>query len=200
MSLSNALTLSILSFIITAIFAPLLIQLLYKFKFVVTHRLLPDKTNKEFLRIQGHKSGTPNMGGLMIAFSVFLVVLFFFPAAPLKNLFLIGWVIFTGYGFIDGSLADLKRVSDRFKQLEASFTWRVGKLILLYLLNLLMLYLITTTLNISTVDFFGLFDIAVNNLSIFIGSFLMSLAMYGMEITDGADGLVTGKFLTLFVE
>lgn len=184
----------LLSMFVTSIYAPLLIKLLYKMQIVVRHSLMGNKMNEEFIKIQGHKSGTPTLGGLMISISVLIIVLLLVPNSSLKWIFTIFWTLFTLYGFVEGMIVYAKKLSERFKLLESSFEWRMGKLFLLYILCLLSVTATVYFLNISAISIFGI-SIAINVLTVFIGSVFFVLAMYAMEITDGADGLVTGQFI-----
>lgn len=193
-NLSTFLGFSIFSLIVTAVYAPFLIKLLYKFQIVVRHSLTKDKTNAEFIKIQGHKSGTPTLGGLMISLSVMFLGIVFIPYSNLKFVFLVFWGLFTLYGLIEGLIVYARKLSDKFKKLDSSFEWRMGKLFILYVLGVLAVGAISRYLNITSVDIFGL-EIFVSTLSIFIGGFFFVIAMYGMEIADGADGLVTGQFI-----
>lgn len=185
---------TILSMLVTAAYAPFLIKLLYRMQIVVRHTLMGNKMNEEFMKIQGHKSGTPTLGGLMISISVMILVLVFIEDSSLKWLFLVFWGLFTLYGFVEGMIVYARKLSERFKLIESSFEWRLGKLFLLYLISLFSVTATTYFLNITQINIFGL-NIAINVLSVFIGSIFFVLAMYAMEITDGADGLVTGQFI-----
>lgn len=150
--------------------------------------------NEEFMKIHGHKTGTPTLGGLMISVTVAVLGFILLPASDIKNLFLLFWIIFTGYGLADGMIVYARKLSTRFKLLEASFGWRLGKLGLLYVISFATIYLIITTLGITQLNIYGL-TVQYAPILLPIGAFLMIIAVYGMEITDGADGLVTGQFL-----
>lgn len=192
--LSIILGFTLLSMVITALYAPFLIQLLYKMQIVVRHSLMGNKMNEEFFKIQGHKTGTPTLGGLMISISVMVLGLIFIPESNLKNVFLIFWALFTLYGLVEGMIVYAKKLSDKFKMLESSFEWRMGKLFILYLIGLFSVAAIVKFIGIDQITIFGI-TIIINVLTIFIGSVFFVLAMYAMEITDGADGLVTGQFI-----
>lgn len=196
--LSVILGFTILSMIVTALYAPLLIKLLYKMQIVVRHSLMGNKMNEEFIKIQGHKTGTPTLGGLMISISVLVLGLVFLPENNLKLLFLIFWGLFTLYGLIEGLIVYARKLSDKFKLLESSFEWRMGKLFVLYLICLMAVAATCKFLAIDQIELFGI-TIIINTLSVFIGAFFFVLAMYAMEITDGADGLVTGQFLIAII-
>jgi len=188
----------LLSMIVTALYAPYLIKLLYRFHIVVRHKLMPDKTNAEFMKIQGHKSGTPTLGGLMIAISVFILTLLVVPYSSLRTIFLLFWVLYTGYGLAEGLFVYGRKLSVRLRALESSFGFRLAKLGVLYFLGLSALYLTTSVLALTTIDIFGL-DILVTPLTLIVGSLFFTLAIYGIEITDGADGLVTGQFIIALI-
>ena len=196
--LSILLGFTILSMAVTALYAPLLIKLLYKFQIVVKHSLMGNKMNEEFIKIQGHKSGTPTLGGLMISISVGLLGLIFLPNNNLKAVFLTFWALFTIYGLIDGMIVYARKLSERFKLLESSFEWRMGKLFVLYLLGLGAVAAICKFLQIDSISLFGL-TVVINVVTVFIGAIFFVLAMYAMEITDGADGLAAGQFIIAIV-
>lgn len=189
----------LVSFAATAIFAPILIDLLYKLNIVMRTRLLADKTNAEFVKIHGHKVGTPDMGGLMISITTFVLSLVFVPQSPLRDVFLLGVFLFTGYGFVEGLMTKGRKLDEKFKKLQETFVWRMGKLLLLYVICVVVLGLITNALSITSLTIFPGVELMVNTLSLLgLGVFVV-MAIYGMEITDGADGLVTGQFLVAFV-
>ena len=196
--LSIILGFALLSMIVTAAYAPFLIKLLYKMQIVVRHSLMENKMNEEFFKIQGHKTGTPTLGGLMISISVLVLGLIFLPSTNLKYVFLVFWGLFTLYGLIEGLIVYAKKLSTKFKLLDSSFEWRMGKLFVLYLLCLLAVAAVCKFLAIDQLSFFGI-TIIINALTIFIGAFFFALAMYAMEIMDGADGLAVGQFIIAIV-
>lgn len=150
--------------------------------------------NEEFMKIHGHKTGTPTLGGLMISVTVAVLGLLLLPASATKNVFLIFWVLYTAYGFADGMIVYARKLSTRFKLLEASFAWRLGKLGVLYILTIIALHFILAIIGIDSINLFGII-VPYTRLLLPIGAFFAIIAIYGMEITDGADGLVTGQFL-----
>ncbi len=191
----NTITTAILiGFFATAIWAPILIQLLYKMNLVVKTIMMPDRSNEEFMKIHGHKFGTPTLGGLMISVTVAIVSLFLIPEPNLRLVFILPFVIYTIYGLAEGMLTYGRKLSTRLKALDNSFGVRLGKLVLLYLITLLPLILLQNHYGLNSITFLGII-IPVNAVSIIIGSLFMVFAIYGMEIIDGADGLATGLFL-----
>lgn len=185
----------ILSLVATAAWAPLLIDWLYKFNIVVRHVLTRNKMNEEFVKIHAHKSGTPTMGGLMISVTVFLLVLLSFPSSALKFVFLTGWLLVTVYGFVEGSLVFARKVDEKFRLFQETFGWRLGKLGVLYGICVGMLLLIGSQLGVTAIVLLPNVSVPITLVSALIGGLAMVLAIYGMEITDGLDGLVTGQFL-----
>jgi len=188
----------LLAMIVTALYAPLLIKILYKFHIVVKYKLMPDKSNAEFMKILGGKGGTPTLGGLMIAISVFILTFVIVPYSNLRSVFLFFWFLFTMYGLVEGLYVYGRKLSVRLKSLDESFGFRLFKLVCLYLMCLATVFVTTSTLAVSSISFFGL-SILVTPLAIILGSVFFVFAVYAMEITDGADGLVTGQFIISIV-
>lgn len=191
----NTITTAVLiGFFATAVWAPVLIQLLYKMNLVVKVILMPDRTNEEFMKIHGHKFGTPTLGGLMISVTVALLSLILLPDPSLKLVFVLPFIIYTIFGLAEGLLTYGRKLSIRLKALDNSFGMRVGKLVVLYIITILPLILLQDHYGLSSLTIFGIL-IPVNAISILIGGLFMVVAIYGMEIIDGADGLATGLYL-----
>ncbi len=194
--LSQITTYVLLALVTTAAWAPLLISILYRMNIVVRHVLMGNKMNEEFIRIHAHKSGTPTMGGLMISITVFVLILLGFPQTALRDVFLIGWGLFTIYGLIEGLMVFARKVDEKFKLFQESFGWRLGKLAVLFIIGLFTTWLMQSQLGITSVTLIpGTLELPLTAITMPLFAFAMVLAMYGMEITDGLDGLVTGKFL-----
>jgi len=155
---------------------------------------MKDGSNAEFIKIHGHKVNTPTLGGIMVAVSVFFATLLFLEPSNFKTFFLTFWVVFFLYGLADGLLVYGRKLSARMKKFEQSFTWRLFKLLLLYLITLVVINSLINYIGITSINFFGL-TVQITPLVLFFGSFCAAVAIYAMEITDGADGLVTGQFL-----
>lgn len=192
--LSSFLFFVIISIIFTFIYAPFLIKLLYKLQIVVKHSLMQNQSNKEFFKIHNQKSGTPTLGGTMILLSVLLLGAFLVPESKYKWLFLIFWTLFGLYGFTEGIFVYGRKLSTKLRLLDESFGWRLTKLLILYGLSFLAVSFTVNVLEINSLTFFGL-QITISLATVILGSLLFALASYAMEITDGADGLVTGQFL-----
>ncbi len=186
---------ALLGAVVTAMWAPLLIDVLYRMNIVVRHVLTRNRVNEEFVKIHAHKSGTPTMGGLMISLTVLVLTILLVPAEGFRNVFIIGWSLFTLYGLVEGLMVFARKVDEKFKLLQESFGWRIGKLVILFLLVLFMIIVASQTLGVESITLWRGVELTLNWISIPLMAFFASLAMYGMEITDGLDGLVTGQFL-----
>lgn len=186
---------ALLALFATAAWAPLLINMLYKMNIVVRHVLMRNRMNEEFIKIHAHKSGTPTMGGLMISVTVALLAVIFVPQTPLRDVFLIGWLLFALYGFVEGMMVFARKVDEKFKLMQESFIWRLGKLAILFLIAAGMVMLISSTLGITEIYLFGGLVLPITWLTLPVITFVVGMGMYGGEINDGLDGLVTGEFL-----
>ncbi|MBN1374215.1 hypothetical protein JW962_02685 [Candidatus Dojkabacteria bacterium] len=198
-SVFTMLTSMVIAFIVSTIFAPLLIKLLYKLQFTVQHRMMKDKSNEEFIKIHGHKTGTPGMGGILIWTVVPIVTLILFGFTPLTIAFSASFGVWGFLGFIDGAMVMLKKADLKFRQFQESFGWRMGKLALMYIVSLIVSYLLVSYLGISTISIAGY----ILNLSVWILvpalAFLMLAGVYAFEITDGLDGLLAGLTIRSFI-
>lgn len=187
---------ALVALFVTAAWAPILIDGLYRMNLVAQHKLMKNKMNAEFIKNHAHKSGTPNMGGLMISVTVGILAVVLIPASDLRDIFLIGWGAYTLYGLIEGLLVFGKKIGDeRFRVFQESFSWRLGKLGILYLITLVVLSIATSQLGIISLHLAGEWSISLSVLVLPVVAFAGTLAIYGMEISDGLDGLATGMFL-----
>jgi phospho-N-acetylmuramoyl-pentapeptide-transferase len=188
-----------ISFALAAILAPFIINLLYNGGYVVKHALLRNKVNAEFIRLQQHKSGTPTMGGLIVAVPFLALSLLFLKDTPLRNTFVLGFGLFSFYGLLDEVLVKKNIQSEAFRAFQESFMWRLGKLALLYAIGLVVAMMLGKQLGIDEISIAGFFTIPFGGMFSFIWAFIIIAGTYGAEITDGLDGLVTGLFLVGYV-
>lgn len=193
--LNELLNYILLAFAVAALMSPFIISALYKFSLVVTLKLSKEVDNKEFIRLHAHKTGTPRSGGLIIWLPVLILSLIFIPQSNIRDIWLIGWSALGLYGFADDVLAAARKANESFKKLESSLVWRIGKLGLLYLIVTGVIVLFYNFTNFSQIDIFGLTTLVLEPWMLPIFSFLVALTIYGVEITDGLDGLVAGQFL-----
>lgn len=193
--LNELLNYTLLAFAVAALLSPFIISALYKFSLVITHKLSKDIDNSEFIKLHGHKTGTPRSGGLIIWLPVLILGLVFIPQSAIRDIWAITWTALGIYGFSDDVLASLRKASDRFRNLERTLMWRLGKLGVLYLIVTAAVVLFYNYTSFSTIDIFGFTKIVLEPWMLPVFSFLATLAIYGVEITDGLDGLVAGQFL-----
>lgn len=186
------------AFLISALLAPFLINILYQEGIVVQHVLLRSKVNEEFVKLQKHKSGTPTMGGLIIVIPFIILSLLLLPSSPVRNVFLTGFSLFSLYGFADEMLVKFNLKNEEFRVLQETFIWRMGKLTVLIGIGILVAVLMKAQMGIESVSIMGLFDIPFEGLFLPIWGLFIAFGTYGAEITDGLDGLVTGLFLVAY--
>ena len=188
-----------ISFAIAAVLAPAIIAILYNGGVVVQHVLMRNKVNEEFMKLQKHKSGTPTMGGLIIVIPFVVLALLLVPSSPLRNVFLLGFVLFSLYGIIDELIVKFNIKNKEFRAFQESFYWRIGKLGILVGIGVLVAYLMNSALGIESVSIAGLVDVPFTGLMLLLWGIFIVAGTYGAEITDGLDGLVTGLFLVAYV-
>jgi phospho-N-acetylmuramoyl-pentapeptide-transferase len=181
---------------LSALIAPFIINILYKLKLTVLHKVNEDEKNKEFVAIHGWKSGTPNMGGLIILFVIPILSLILHIPGNKIGVFLLGFLGLGIYGFLDNLLVDISKDNNELRQLQDAFWFRLGKLLLMIFIGSLVGYVLycSDTNAFSTMDLFGIvFDFKKWIVPIF--GLLLSLAVYAFDIFDGADGLFSGTFI-----
>jgi phospho-N-acetylmuramoyl-pentapeptide-transferase len=180
---------------VSALIAPIIIKLLYKFNLTVEHRLMKDKSNEQFHNLHKHKSGTPNMGGILIWIVALLLTLPLMGVNQLTITFSGIFFLWGLIGLIDSLIVTLKKSDLKFRQLQESFEWRLGKLILLAFVAIVSSFLIFNYPTIQPFDHLSFFGIAIDLpeiLLILAVGILMVFGIYAFEITDGLDGLLAG--------
>jgi phospho-N-acetylmuramoyl-pentapeptide-transferase len=168
------------SLIITIVIGPAFIRWLKRLKW--------GQQIHEDVKAHAGKSGTPTMGGLLIAFSLFISVLLW---GDLTNHYI--WLcllVFAGFGLV-GFLDDFSKIRAKKNKGISPRQKMVGLIIVSGVAMALLLGLpaYSTTL---TIPFFK--DVAPD-----LGWFYIPLAMLvmigtanGVNLTDGLDGLATG--------
>lgn len=187
--------------VVSVIFAPLMIGLLYKFNQVSgikkTKLGLGDGNNSTFMKIMNSTktNGTPNMGGILIWIIVPILAYFLLPSSPLLNVLLIGFILFGLWGFIDVAIfTNSFKKNARIRAFQETFEWRLGKLTIAILLNLFVMYLLYNTGLFLTLSFFNILTISITPLLVVAIAILGQFAIYAGELTDGLDGLMIGIF------
>jgi len=186
----------------SAIFAPIMISVLYKFNQV--SGLKKSKIGAEehgdnslFLKIMRvtETNGTPNMGGIMIWIIVPIIVALTIPLTPVLKVFLLGFVLYGLWGFLDVVVfTNGFKNNEKMKAFQETFEWRLGKLLFATLMNIGIMYLLYTTGFFESLTFINIFSISVTPLVVILLGFIGQLAIYSAELTDGLDGLMMGIF------
>lgn len=202
-SISDILSLSLVyffvTFVVSFLIAPVVIDLLYRLKLTVRHVVNKDKKNKEFVSIHGWKTGTPNMGGLLVMLMVPAMIFFFTPRSLANSVLLGGFILLGIYGFLDNLLVDISKFDNRLRELQDEFVFRISKLVLMILISSGLAYILYTYLSGFEILILDRFELSLGLLSIPFFAILMSLSIYGFDIFDGADGLFSGTFIFNFV-
>lgn len=190
-----------ISTIISTLFAPIMIGLLYKFNQVSgikkTKLGSRDGTNSIFMRIMKstQTNGTPNMGGILIWIIVPLVTYFFTPMFPALRPLLIGFLLFGFWGLIDVAVfTNGFKNNQRIKALQETFEWRLGKLVITILLNIGIMYLLYSTGSFNTLTIGSFISLSVTPAILILAAIISQFAIYSGELTDGLDGLMVGIF------
>jgi phospho-N-acetylmuramoyl-pentapeptide-transferase len=186
---------------ISAIFAPIMISILYKFNQVsgLTKSKIGagDGDNTLFMKIMKSSTtnGTPNMGGILIWIIVPLVILLTITMTPIVKVFLFGFLLFGFWGFIDVVVfTNGFKHNEKMRAFQETFEWRIGKLTFSILLNILVMWLLYRTGQFTSISLFDLLLINITPLILVIIGAVGQFAIYAAELTDGADGLMMGIF------
>ncbi len=187
--------------ICSAILAPLMISLLYKFKQVSGLKKskigAADGDNSLFLRIMrvSETNGTPNMGGILIWIVVPIIIALTVPLTDTIKVFLLGFLMYGLWGFLDVVVfTNGFKNNEKIKAWQERFEWRLGKLFISSLINILIMFLLYRTGEFTSLSFFNIFTISLTPLLLILLGFLGQLAVYSAELTDGLDGLMMGIF------
>lgn len=199
--LKNSLNYLFLAILCSAIFAPLMINILYKFHQVSGLKKskigAADGDNSLFLRIMrvSETNGTPNMGGILIWIVVPLIVAFTIPLTDTVKAFLLGFVLYGLWGFLDVVVfTNGFKNNEKIKAFQERFEWRLGKLLVSSLINILVMFLLYKTGQFSSLSLLNAFTITLTPTLLVLLGFIGQLAIYSAELTDGLDGLMMGIF------
>ncbi len=199
--LKNSIELLFVSILVSAIFAPIMINLLYKFNQVSGIKKNKigggDGDNSLFMKIMRSTAtnGTPNMGGILIWIVVPILTAIFVPLTPLVKVFLFGFILFGLWGFIDVVVfTNGFKNNEKMKAFQETFEWRLAKLSFSILLNIGVMFLLYKTGAFTSISFFELFAINVTPVILVLLGIVGQFAIYSAELTDGADGLMIGIF------
>ncbi|MFA7654627.1 hypothetical protein GX830_02980 [Candidatus Dojkabacteria bacterium] len=199
--LKKSLNYLFLTTLVSAIFAPIMISILYKFNQVSgikKTKMGDDKgDNTLFMKIMKTNltNGTPNMGGILIWIIVPLMILLLIPITPLIKVFLIGFVLFGFWGFIDVVIfTNGFKHNEKIRAFQETFEWRIAKLSFSILLNVGVMYLLYKTGEFTFFSLANILTINITPIILVLISIIGQFAIYSAELTDGADGLMIGIF------
>lgn len=187
-----------ISVIAASIFAPIMINFMYRFRQTVEVKAskagIDGKSNSLFRKIMNveETNGTPNMGGVLIMFIVPLVSLFTIELNSDIKVLLFGFVVFGLWGLVDVVFTNSIKNNAKLKALQETFEWRLGKLAIAIGLNLIVTYLIYNLGILTEIRLWSGLVIAFTPILIPIISIISQFAIYANELTDGADGLMIG--------
>ncbi len=191
----NALFFSIIA---SALFAPVMIGFMYKFKQTVEIKAskagIDGKSNALFRKIMNveETNGTPNMGGVLILIVVPIISLLTMEMNSSLQILLIGFVLFGIWGLIDVVFTNSIKNNVRLKALQETFEWRIGKLAIAVILNVGVTWLLYKSGLLPEINIFQGISIAFTPIMIPILALINQFAVYANELTDGADGLMIG--------
>lgn len=172
----------LISFTCTAVCCPILIPVLYKFKFGQQVR---DDGPQAHLK----KSGTPTMGGIMILLGIIAGSLFYINKYTLVLPVLLFTVAYGVIGFLDDFLKIKKRKSEGLKSLHKFILQIILTAVFVYYLH------VQKTADTMLIPFTGSLS---TGYMLHTGMFFIPLVFFivlgtdnGVNFTDGVDGLCT---------
>lgn len=199
--IKTSLELLFISIIASTIFAPIMINILYKFNQVSGIKKskigAADDDNSLFMKIMKSTAtnGTPNMGGILIWIIVPLITLLFVPMTEIIKVFIFGFLLFGLWGFIDVVVfTNGFKNNEKMKAFQETFEWRLGKLLFSIFLNIIVMFLLYRTGEMASLSFWDIITINITPIMLIILGIVGQFAIYAAELTDGADGLMIGIF------
>lgn len=201
-TLRTSLNYLFLAILCSAVFAPIMINILYKFNQVSGLKKSKigadeDGDNSLFLRIMrvSETNGTPNMGGILIWIVVPIIVALTIPLTPVIKVFLLGFILYGLWGLIDVVVfTNGFKNNEKIKAFQETFEWRLCKLSFATIMNICIMYLLFRTGQFETLSFLNIFSISITPAIVILLGIVGQLAIYSAELTDGLDGLMMGIF------
>lgn len=185
----------------SVVFAPLMIELLYRFNQVSGLKKSKigagDGDNRLFLKIMNvtKTNGTPNMGGILIWIVVPIMIALLVEITPVIQVFLIGFILFGLWGLIDVVIfTNGFKKNEKMRAFQESFEWRLVKLAFAILLNIGVMFLLYKTGQFTELTFFNIATITITPFIVAGIGVVGQFAIYSAELTDGLDGLMMGMF------
>ena len=200
----NSLFIAVLASII---FAPIMIEILYKLNQVSGVKKsktggMKGENNSVFMRVMrvAKTNGTPNMGGILIWIIVPLVAYFLLPMTPALKTFLFGFLLFGLWGFVDVVIfTNGSKNNEKFRTLQESFEWRLTKVAIATFISTGIMYLLHKEGLFPTLSFFKIATISATPAVIMAIGIIGQFAVYSAEVSDGLDGLLIGMFQIITV-
>ncbi len=192
------------STVASVIFAPIMINFLYKFNQISGIKKskigASDGDNTLFMKIMktATTNGTPNMGGLLILVVVPLLILALVPLTSVVKVFLIGFVLFGIWGLIDVAVfTNGFKNNEKMKAFQETFEWRLGKLAFSIILNIGVMFLLYKTGYVKQLSLVEGLVVNFTPIIVILSGIVGQFAIYSAELTDGADGLMIGIFMVI---
>jgi phospho-N-acetylmuramoyl-pentapeptide-transferase len=191
----NALFFSIIA---SALFAPVMIGFMYKFKQTVEIKAskagIDGKSNTLFRKIMNveETNGTPNMGGVLILIVVPIITALTMEITTSLQILLIGFILFGFWGLVDVVFTNSIKKNEKLKALQETFEWRLGKLAIAVLMNVGVTSLLYKSGLLPEINIWQGISIAFTPIMVPILALVNQFAVYANELTDGADGLMIG--------
>jgi phospho-N-acetylmuramoyl-pentapeptide-transferase len=189
----------------SVVFAPIMIELLYRFNQVSGVKKteiggIKGDNNSLFMRIMrvAKTNGTPNMGGILIWILVPLLAYILLPMTTELKIFLIGFLLFGLWGFIDVVVfTNGSKNNQRLRTFQESFEWRLAKVIIAVLLSTGVMFMLYKENLFPDQTFFKVAVISATPAVVVAAGILGQFAVYSAEISDGLDGLLAGMFMII---
>ena len=184
------------------LFAPIMIEILYRLNQVSGVRKseiggMKGENNSVFMKVMrvAKTNGTPNMGGVLIWIIVPLITYFLLPMTPVLEVFLLGFLLFGLWGFIDVVIfTNGSKNNEKFRAIQESFEWRLTKVAIATLISTGVMYLLYKKDLFTELSFFQVATISVTPAVVITMGIIGQFAVYSAEISDGLDGLLVGMF------
>lgn len=196
--------LTTLAFILAIFLTPLLTHFLYKYK--LGKHIRQDKQTPIYTKLHRAKAGTPTLGGILVWFTVLIILIFFFLSNVLdlpilekfnflnraQTLLPLGALLVSAIVGLVDDIIDIKN--------PRGGGLRMRHRILIYTIIALVAawwFYFKLEWDVIHVPFFGDFTIGWWSIPIFI--FIIVATSFSVNETDGLDGLAGGCLLSSFV-
>lgn len=194
----------LISIVVSAFLAPVMINILYKFNQVAGHKKSKlgggmEGDNSLYLKVMKAevRNGTPNMGGILIWIIVPLLAKLILPQSNFLSVLTTAFIIWGAWGFLDVLVTNIIRSNPELRSMQERFTVRLGRFMVTFLLSYLLIWLIDNTTRFDLVDFI-FWQVTLTTPVIILLSLIGMFAVYSAELTDGLDGLMIGIFAIIF--